>query len=193
MTTVIEANKIQLSNKIRINEGNGAQLLGKSELFYSKYSHFTLKSLKKYRYQQFLRLMLEREAIDKNNVDSVKVEVYPVRKKAGSSIAGRCNPGTGKIYIYPKTKNFCTFFEEKYGRILLGVYVKNRARASLIHELLHIKYYGDEEKVRALTQTYFSTYLRLNETTSLSIYNLIFGCENSGIKEKKTNGNKSNF
>ncbi len=186
MTTIIEANQIQLSKKIRINKDNDAQALGKSELFYSKYSTFTLKSLKKYRYQQFLSLMLDREAIDKNNVDSVKVEVYPVRKQAGSSIAGRCNPGTGKIYLYPKTKNFCNFFEEKYGRVLLGVFVKNRARASLIHELLHIKYFGDEEKVRALTQIYFSTYLRLNETTSLSIYNLIFGCENSGTKGKKT-------
>jgi hypothetical protein len=185
MTTVIKLNKIQLSNKIRINKGNGAELLRRSELFYSKYSRFTLKALKKYRYQHFLSLMLEREAIDKNNVDSVRVEVYPVRKKAGSSIAGRCNPITGKICIYPKTKHFCNFFEEKYGRILLVAYVKNRARASLIHELLHIKYYGDEEKVRALTQTYFSTYLRLNENANVSTYDLIFGPKNVLLKEMR--------
>ncbi len=152
-----------------------------SRYFYSKYSRFTLKALKRNNFQDFLDSMLELEGIDENNVHSVEVGFYPLRKKAGVGIAGKCNPLTGKICIYPKTRNFCNAFRAKYGKNLLIIYVGNRARASLIHELLHVKYTSDEQKVRALTKTYFSRYLRTTKRTgslgSLSIYNLIFGRE----------------
>jgi hypothetical protein len=176
LTTPFEST-IQLSNKIKISPiSSKVKAVGKSELFYSKYSHFALKALKRYHYQEFLNLMLEIEGIDKDNVNSIKVGVYPVKKKAGVGIAGKCNPLTGKIFIYPKPKKFCNLVREKYGRKLLLTYVGNRARASLIHELLHVKYLSDEQKVRALTKTYYSLYVSNNKASSSSVYNLIFGC-----------------
>jgi hypothetical protein len=177
VATAFEPSKIELSNKIGISLlSKGAKAISKNELFYSKYSFFALKSLKRYRYQEFLSLMLELEGIDKDNIDSIKVSVYPVRKKAGRGIAGKCNPASGRIYIYPKPRKFCNNVREKYGKKLLLAYVSNRARASLIHELLHVKYFSDEEKVRALTKIYYSLYMRSDRITRTSVYNLIFGC-----------------
>ncbi|MCJ7713343.1 hypothetical protein MUO66_02655, partial [Candidatus Bathyarchaeota archaeon] len=37
-------------------------------------------------------------------------------------------------------------------------YVTSRAKAALIHEILHIKYLSDEKKARALTKKYFKIY-----------------------------------
>ena len=39
-------------------------------------------------------------------------------------------------------------------------YVEGRARASLIHELLHLKYESDENKVKQLTKKYFTIFHR---------------------------------
>ena len=93
-------------------------------------------------------------------MNSVKIELYPLQKENGLKIAGKCNPYTGKIRIYPKTAQFCSAFEEKYGKDLLILYAGSRARAALIHELLHLKYTSDEKQVRKLTETYFSEYIK---------------------------------
>ena len=175
----LESNRTQLSNKIGMSGiNNKARVIGKSELFYSKYSRFTFKALIRDRYQKFLNSMLELEEINIDTVESVKIEVYPARKKTGFGIAGKCNPVTGKICIYPKTEKFCYAFGEKYGKSVLIIYAGSRARASLIHELLHLKYKSDESKVRSLTRSYFSKFLRENSNwhlSSQSVCNLIFG------------------
>ena len=48
----------------------------------------------------------------------------------------------------------------KHGAKLAHTYVRCRARAALIHEILHIKYSSDEERVRRLTKEYFEFYAR---------------------------------
>jgi hypothetical protein len=148
--------------------------------FYPKYSRFIFKALRKYCFQEFLNSMLKTEDIDRKKVKIIHVALYPVRKQNGSGIAGKCNPFTGRILIYPKTKKFCNVFGETYGKELLIAYVGNRARASLIHELLHLKYKSDAFKVRALTKKYFAEFMRENydgRLGSLSLYNLVWGWE----------------
>ncbi len=145
--------------------------------FYTKYSYFILKALKKASYQQFLCEMLIKENIKEKIVCNIDVNVYPSPRKNGNNIAGRCNTLRGKIRIYPKTIKFCTIFRKKFGRDKLFSYAGNRARAALIHELLHLKYTSDEEKVRELTKSYFSSYSKkqfVKISNAVTIYQLIF-------------------
>lgn len=46
----------------------------------------------------------------------------------------------------------------QFGKKTFFSYVTSRAKAALIHELLHIKYLSDENKVRKLTRKYFKIY-----------------------------------
>lgn len=167
MTSKIEINRVT-------DEGKPSS---ENNRFYPRYSRFILKALKRNRFQKFLNLMLKLEDIGENNIDSIKIEPYPCHKRTGISLAGKCNPFTGKIRIYPKSRKFCNSFNEKYGKNLLITYAGNRARASLIHELLHLKYTNDESKVRDLTKTYFFKYVKSTygeNLDSLSVCNLIF-------------------
>jgi len=50
--------------------------------------------------------------------------------------------------------------KSKLGKEKVHSYIKNRARATLIHELLHLKYKSNEEKVRQLTRKYFDVFKR---------------------------------
>ena len=171
----------KLATKIEINQRKKPETLLQNTRFYSKYSRFILKALRKTPFQQFVYLMLEAEGIDQKTVNSVKIELYPLQKENGLKIAGKCNPSTGKIRIYPKTAQFCSAFEEKYGKDLLIAYAGSRARAALIHELLHLKYTSDEKQVRKLTETYFFEYTKkVNNSTSgsISVCNLIFARSN---------------
>lgn len=90
--------------------------------------------------------MLKKEKIEEQAVRAVHVKVLPLRRKNGKGIAGNCDTTRGRIRIYPKTMNFCQIFKQKFGRYTLLVYAGNRARAALIHELLHLKYIEDEKK-----------------------------------------------
>lgn len=167
-----------MTSKIKINqvteEGKPSP---ENNRFYPRYSRFILKALRRNRFQEFLNLMLKLEEIGESNIYSIKIEPYPFFKRTGPSLAGKCNPFTGKICIYPKSRKFCKAFSEKYGKNFLITYAGNRARASLIHELLHLKYTSDEGKVRSLTKTYFFKYIKSTygeNLGSLSVCNLIF-------------------
>ena len=53
----------------------------------------------------------------------------------------------------------------------------NRARAALIHELLHLQYVKDERKVRELAKGYFCIFTKKQSCQNpreLSIYKIIF-------------------
>lgn len=141
-----------------------------------KYSSFVFKSLKKPSFQKFLQWMLKREKIEEQMVRTVQVNVFPLRKN-GKGLAGNCDLGQGKIRIYPKTMNFCRAFKQKFGKASLLVYAGSRARAALIHEILHLKYATDERKVRKLAKEYFFTFMRKKiraSLQSLNIYAMIF-------------------
>jgi len=166
-----------LSRKISIAPKSNNRDLSTNINFYSQYSRFTLKALRKTAFQEFLSNMLKSENISQENIDSVRIEIFPAPRKNGLTIAGKCNTAKGKIRIYPKPMKFCDAFRKEYGQYTLVKYAGNRARASLIHELLHLKYTNDEDHVRKLTKKYYAELLKKAYTNSpgaLSIYNFIF-------------------
>jgi hypothetical protein len=150
-----------LLNKIKIANETTEPVNFKTKMgFYSNYSRFVLKALSKYSFQEFLYWMLLTENIEEKNVNAVFIKVYPAARKNGFSIVGKCNIYSGRIRIYPKTSRFCDAFSRKFGKNILISYVGNRARAALIHEVLHLKYANDEQKVRELTEYYYCVYMK---------------------------------
>ena len=94
--------------------------------------------------------MLQKEKIEDQTIRAVHVKLFPLRRKNGKGLAGNCDITRGKIRIYPKTLKFCQMFTQNFGKNTLLLYAGNRARAALIHELLHLKYVEDEKTVREL-------------------------------------------
>ena len=171
--------KPSLSNKMRISVDHGKlENFSQSHVrFYLKYSSFVFRALKKPSFQKFLHWMLKKERIKEQAVRAVHVKVLPLRRKNGNGIAGNCDATLGRIRIYPKTVKFCQIFKQKFGRNTLLVYAGNRARAALIHELLHLKYIQDEKTVRELAKDYFCIFTQKQSAPSshaLCIYTMIF-------------------
>jgi hypothetical protein len=185
----------QLSSKMRIvvdsrKLGSYSQNHAK---FYLKYSSFVFRILKRPSFQKFLRWMLKKEGIEEQVVSAVQVKVLPFRRKNGNYVAGKCKTTRGRIQLFPKTIEFCQIFKQKFGRGNLLVYAENRARAALIHELLHLKYAEDEKTVRELTKKYFYILTQKQCTQSarsLCIYTMIFdtkiNCEGNSSNGLRT-------
>src|SRR4030066_2585691 len=168
-----------LSNKIKIIVG--PEKLGSFSqnhvTFYMKYSSFVFRSLKRPSFQRFIYWMLRRENIEEQMVRAVDVKVFPLRRKNGKGLAGNCDTTRGKIRIYPKTVKFCREFTQKFGKSTLLMYAGSRARAAIIHELLHLKYETDEKKVRELAKEYFFAFTRIRPSKTpkhLPIYTMVF-------------------
>lgn len=145
--------------------------------FYMHYSSFVLKSLQKHSFQKFLTKMLKKENIQEHSVTEVNVKIFPHRRENGKGLAGNCNPTRGKIQIYPKTMTFYQAFKQKFGKNTFLTYAGNRARAALIHELLHLKYVTDEKRVRELAKKYFFAFTRKTlsrDRLSFISYTMIF-------------------
>jgi hypothetical protein len=64
--------------------------------FFLKYSRFTLKALNKHVFQEFLSYMLKVEKIHQKSIDGIIIEILPVPRKNGVTIAGKCNTIKGK-------------------------------------------------------------------------------------------------
>ena len=163
--------------------------------FYLKYSSFVFRALRKPTFQRFLHWMLKKEKIKEQTVRAVQVKVLPLRRKNGKGIAGKCDTARGRIRIYPKTLKFCQVFKQKFGRNSFLFYAGNRARAALIHELLHLKYSADEKTVRELAQDYFFSFTQKQPAQSskaLTIYKMIFNAKVSGNKALPSGSTESN-
>ena len=172
-------NNSQLSSKMKISvDPQKLKSFSQNHVkFYLKYSSFVFKALKKPSFQKFLRWMLKKEKIEEQIVSVVQVKVLPFRRNNGNGVAGKCNIARGRIRIYPKTMKFCQTFKQKFGLSTLIAYAGNRARAALIHELLHLKYEEDEKTVRELAKKYFGIFTQRQCTQSrrsLFIYTKIF-------------------
>jgi hypothetical protein len=184
-------NTFQLSSKMRISvDSKKLESFSENHVrFYLKYSSFVFRALKKPSFQMFLRWMLKKEKIEEHIVSAVQVKVLPFRRKNGHGVAGKCNTARGRIRIYPKPVKFCQVFKQKFGRSNLLAYAGNRARAALIHELLHLKYAKDEKTVRELAKEYFCIFTQKQCTQSarsLFIYTMIFNAKTSGKKNPST-------
>ena len=148
-----------LSKKIRITVSpkKTVKISKKNWSFYKEYASSVLKTLRKPMFQRFLRWVLTRENVHEEKVENIHVMFSPFRKESGKSIAGRCN-SEGEIYIYPKKRELYRKLKLKLGKEEAHSYIKDRAKATLIHELLHLKYKSDEKKVRKLTRKYLSVF-----------------------------------
>jgi hypothetical protein len=174
--SMLQKNSV-LNGKIKIDAEYDKPAFAKHSGFYSKYSRFILKALRKSSFQEFLCSMLLAENIEEKIVNTVDIKVFPAPRKKGFNIVGRCDTFRGRIRIYPKTFNYCYAFRKKYGKNYLFSFVGNRARAALIHELLHLKYISDEEKVQDLTGIYFSEYIKkqsVKNSNLILMHDLIF-------------------
>jgi len=168
-----------LLSKIRINcDHDKLGAFSQNHIqFYLKYSSFVFKTLRKISFQKFLHWMLKKEKIEEQLVSDLQINVFPLRGKNGKGIAGNCDTARGRIRIYPKTIKFCQAFKQKFGRDTLLFYAKNRARAAIIHELLHLKYVEDERKVRELAKEYFYVFTQkqyVPSSHSLCLCTMIF-------------------
>jgi hypothetical protein len=125
--------------------------------FYFQYANVITETLRWSSFQGFLNWMIKEENINQNRVADIQVVIFPFKKKEGKGLAGRCSKN-GQIKIYPRGIEFLNRLLMKTKEEELDLYVKARAMSTLIHELLHIKYLGNEEKVRELTKNYFDIF-----------------------------------
>ena len=177
VSTLTEMRLLSNKMKITVHPEKLERFSKKRVGFYLKYASFVFRTLRRPSFQEFLSWMLRKENIEENMLRDVEVRVLPFKKKNGNGLAGNCNTGNGKIQIYPRTLKFCRKFMEQSGRDRFTSYVGIRARAALIHELLHLKYASDEEKVRQLTQEYFAVFTQNRPTPNShmsSVYSMIF-------------------
>ena len=157
--------KLKLSSKIRM-VANPQKVVKASERrlrFYTKYADFVLKTLKKPLFQKFLNWVIKRENIEGHMVKNIEVRVFPFKKENGKRLAGRWN-SKGEILIYPKRLDFFRKMMRNGKRETVYFYIKCRAMATLIHELLHVKYLDDENNVRELTRKYFNIFIQRQNT-----------------------------
>jgi len=171
-------NKPKLSSKIRVvsNPKKLETCPEKRLAFYTNYASAVSVTLKKPLFQKFLNWIIKREKIEKKAVKDIQVRVFPFQKENGNSLAGRCN-NKGVILIFPKRRSFLQKKMQDHKKERIRFYLKSRAMATLIHELLHLKYAGNESKVRQLTRKYFSIFIRHQNTNTQSvnsIQNILF-------------------
>lgn len=166
-----------ISGKINVNalhiKANSLQ--GNHIGFYKKYAAFVFKNLRKEHFQRFLCWLFKRENIDESVVRDIQVKVFPSKKKNGNTLAGKWKKG--QIFIYPRSLDFYRGLITKHGIETARYYVKSRAWATLIHEILHAKYSSNEDKVRNLTKRYFKTFVGNLEKESFDeqeIFEMLF-------------------
>ncbi len=152
----------KLSNKIRVvlNPRKAENCAEERLEFYVNYALAILGILRKPLFQKFLRWIMKREKIDKKAVKDIQVRVFPFKKENGKTLAGRCKTEDGIILIFPKRLSFLSKKLQNHNKEKIRFYLKTRAMAALIHELLHIKYENNEYKVRHLTKKYFGIFIK---------------------------------
>jgi len=151
--------KLEFSNKIRVvSSPDKAKSCPNTRLdFYLNYATTVSETLKKPLFQRFVDWVIRKEKIEKNSVKDIQVRVFPFQNENGKSLAGRCK-NNGVILIFPRRAGFLLKKMQTISKTRLLVYLKSRAMATLIHELLHIKYMDDEEEVRRRTRNYFNIF-----------------------------------
>ena len=138
--------------------------------FYRQYAGFIDKALRKPLFQKFLNWIIKRENIKETRVEEIQVRILPFRKKNGNLLAGRWSKG--KIFIFPKSLGFLRKKMQDWKKEKIRFYMESRAKATLIHELLHTKYHN-EEKVRKLTKKYFNIFIQKQNTETFKVHSVL--------------------
>jgi hypothetical protein len=124
---------------------------------YERFAHLATQALKDPTYQRFLRRVIAREQMAETKIAHIQVKTFPHVKSNGRRLVGRSN-GDGEIALYPQGLRRIRTMRRRWGVEASRLYVKSRARAALLHELLHLKYRDREQKVRVLTRRYYRAY-----------------------------------
>jgi hypothetical protein len=164
----------KLSNKIRVvsNPKKLENCPEKRIEFYADYASAVSETLRRPLFQKFLDWIIRREKIEKKAVKDIQVRLFPFQKENGKSLAGRCNSDYGVILIFPKSRSFLKKKLKNNKKEKVRFYLKSRAMAALIHELLHMKYEGNESEVRQLTKKYFSIFIRHQNPAAQNVYDV---------------------
>jgi hypothetical protein len=168
----MKMDKPKLSNKIRVvsNPRKLENCPEKQLQFYTDYASAVSDTLRKPLFQKFLHWLMKREKIEKMAVNDIQVRVFPFKNENGRSLAGRCNSDGGVILIFPKRRSFLRKKLQNHKKEKIRFYLKSRAMAALIHELLHMKYEGNENKVRQLTEKYFGIFIRHQNPNAQNVH-----------------------
>ncbi|UCH37121.1 MAG: hypothetical protein JSV76_05375 [Candidatus Bathyarchaeota archaeon] len=128
--------------------------------YYARYALGVLATLRDPFFRRFIYRLLNRENIAINRIHDIRIKTFPKRNEQnGKKLIGKCSTN-GTISIYPKDLKFMQQLRKTREPDNVTFYVTSRARATLMHELLHLKYFDRERKVRALTERYFTAFLR---------------------------------
>ena len=68
--------------------------------------------------------------------------------------------------MYPHKFDTCNKKMRILGKLRFRQYIENRAKATVIHEILHLKYEDNEPKVKELTKRCYSIYSNHNPKKS---------------------------
>jgi hypothetical protein len=170
-----------LVNRIRI-EINPKKLMSFSEKkmrYYEDYASFVSHILKEPSFQRNLHSIMREEGINECEIKDVQIRFFPYVKKNGKTLAGKCT-SRGEIKIYPQRMSFIHKVLKKWKKERFNYYVKSRAKAALIHEILHLKYREKEELIRELTKKYMKPVIqkrRLSPKSDRSIKSLVLSEE----------------
>ena len=146
-----------------IKKGNKKK---KHSKVYGMYAVVVFRCLRKPIFLKFIDRVLKREKIQKEKIKNVQIRMFPSINNNGNPLIGKCNT-QGEVFLYPKRLDVCRKKIEKMKPKCFKRYIEGRARASLIHEILHLKYESDENKVKELTKKYFTIFHR-NQHSELS-------------------------
>jgi len=147
--------------------------------FYRKYAAVTDKTLRRPSFLGFLGWMLREENIEGNMISRIKVMMFPFRNGKGNGLAGRIT-AKGEIFLYPKRKEFCCKLMREFEKNNVFFFIKARAMATLIHELLHLRYARDENMVRQKTEEYLQIFIweeYMRDVETRSILKMLFSSE----------------
>lgn len=127
--------------------------------FYTNYAQAVFHSFRKPMFQNFLNWIFRREKMGKSMVNDIQIRFFPFVKKNGNGLVGKCNH-KGVVFLYPERYVSAQKKMKRLGLLEFKIYIKCRAVAALIHELLHFKYKGNEVRVKELTEKYFNIYYK---------------------------------
>jgi hypothetical protein len=145
--------------RITIDPRERANFSEKAIHYYARYALRVLATLRDPFFRKFIYRLLNREKIVINRIHDIQIKTFPQRnEKNGKKLIGKCNTN-GIISIYPKELKFMQQLRKTKEQDNVTFYITSRARATLMHELLHLKYFDRERTVRALTERYFTAFL----------------------------------
>lgn len=151
--------------------------------WYRGYAETVLSALQHPRFQRFLNWFLRREHIPVQHIKAIQVRLLPRIKANGQHLKGAAT-SHGIITIYPQDVSKDTRAKDLVKSYAFPLtYVQWRARATLIHELLHYKYRHREQRVRQLTKQYMQYCMQPTSSARQRVFTRIFRTPSHSIEE----------